>query len=188
MNNIGLKISEIRKRKGLTQEVLSKLAEINLRTLQRIEKNETEPRGYTMARICNILEINIEDILDYGKEGDLKYLQFFHLSVLTFILVPFGNVVLPLVLWLSKRDKIVNLKDQGINLINFQILWALIFYSLLLLFGILKINSIGGADKILYILGLLCLINFIYPILIFVYIGNGKIKTFYPKIIQVIKK
>jgi transcriptional regulator with XRE-family HTH domain len=48
METIGDKILEIRKRKGLTQEELSDLAKINLRTLQRIEKGETGPtRKYT---------------------------------------------------------------------------------------------------------------------------------------------
>jgi transcriptional regulator with XRE-family HTH domain len=48
METIGAKILEIRKRKGLTQEELSDLAKINLRTLQRIEKGETGLRGNTL--------------------------------------------------------------------------------------------------------------------------------------------
>jgi transcriptional regulator with XRE-family HTH domain len=55
-----------------------------LRTLQRIEKGETIPRGNTLKLICSVLEINIEDILDYGKTEDNKYIMYFHLSVLTF--------------------------------------------------------------------------------------------------------
>jgi len=55
MNSIGQKILEIRKRKGLSQEALSDLAKINLRTLQRIEKGETEPQGNTLRNLCNVL-------------------------------------------------------------------------------------------------------------------------------------
>jgi transcriptional regulator with XRE-family HTH domain len=62
METIGDKILEIRKRKGLTQEELSDLAKINLRTLQRIEKGETVPRGNTLKMLCSVLEINMEDI------------------------------------------------------------------------------------------------------------------------------
>jgi len=121
MESIGTKILEIRKRKGLTQEELSDLSKINLRTLQRIEKDETEPRGNTLKNLCQTLEINIEDILDYGKIEDFKFIKFFHLSVLTFVIIPLGNIILPMILWLTKRDKILYLNEQGVSLLNYQI-------------------------------------------------------------------
>ena len=70
MITIGEKIQEVRRHKGLTQEQLADSAKINLRTLQRIEKNETEPLGNTLKRICNILNINLKNILDYNKKED----------------------------------------------------------------------------------------------------------------------
>ena len=57
MNSIGNKILEIRKSKGLTQEELAELSKVNLRTIQRIENNENEPRGKTLNLICDVLEI-----------------------------------------------------------------------------------------------------------------------------------
>ena len=187
METIGHKISEIRKRKGLTQEELSDLSKINLRTLQRIEKDETEPRGDTLKRLCNILEINIEDVLDYGKTEDLRYVKFFHLSVLTFIVIPLGNIILPLILWLTKRDRIVNLNDQGTDLLNFQILWSLIFYASFMSFAFFKIQHIGGIRMFMYIGGLMYLINIIYPIVVFFSIRNGENRKYYFSLIQFIK-
>ena len=73
MNALGIKILEIRKRKGFSQEELSDLAKINLRTLQRIEKGETVPHGNTLKNLCQVLELNIEDILDYGKVEDFIF-------------------------------------------------------------------------------------------------------------------
>jgi transcriptional regulator with XRE-family HTH domain len=58
MNSIGNKIFEIRKSKGLTQEQLAELSKVNLRTIQRIENNENEPRGNTLNLICDVLEID----------------------------------------------------------------------------------------------------------------------------------
>lgn len=58
MNSIGTKIFELRKSKGLTQEELAELSKVNLRTIQRIENNENEPRGKTLDLICNALEID----------------------------------------------------------------------------------------------------------------------------------
>jgi len=56
------------------------------------------------------------------KEEEIKYLLHFHLSVLTFILIPLGNIIIPMIIWLSKRDKNVDLKNQVTDLLNFQIL------------------------------------------------------------------
>jgi transcriptional regulator with XRE-family HTH domain len=63
METIGSKISKIRKQKGMSQEELSDLSKINLRTLQRIEKDENQPSGNTLRLICETLQINIEEII-----------------------------------------------------------------------------------------------------------------------------
>ena len=111
MSSVGNKIREVRKKKGLSQEELAETACVNLRTIQRIENNESEPRGKTMNLICDALDINAEDILDYGKHADINYLIYFHLSVLSGIVIPLGNIIIPLILWLNKRDKIIGLKS-----------------------------------------------------------------------------
>ena len=77
METIGSKILEIRKRKGLTQEKLSNFSKINLRTLQRIERGTSEPRSDTLNNLCQVLEVNMEDILDYGKTDNLQFLKYF---------------------------------------------------------------------------------------------------------------
>lgn len=63
MSLIGRKINETRKSKGLTQEELAELSKVNLRTIQRIENNESEPRGKTLMLICEALDINLEDLI-----------------------------------------------------------------------------------------------------------------------------
>ncbi|WP_373941866.1 helix-turn-helix transcriptional regulator [Polaribacter sejongensis] len=88
MNNIGQKIKDVRKKKGLSQEELAELAKINLRTIQRIENNENEPRGKTLNLICQVLDLNTEDILDYGMQTDKNYLISIHLSVLLGLFIP----------------------------------------------------------------------------------------------------
>lgn len=119
MKDIGSKIKDSRKRKGLSQEELSELAKVNLRTIQRIENNENEPRGKTLNLICDALNLNIEDLLDYKKETNKNFLIMFHLSVLIFLVVPLGNIILPLVLWLTKKDNVIGFKKIGANLLNF---------------------------------------------------------------------
>jgi len=188
METIGQKIQAIRKRKGLTQEQLSESARINLRTLQRIERSDTEPLGNTLKNICEVLGINIEDILDYNKEEDNRYIIFLHLSVLSFLIIPLSNIIIPLVLWLTKRDKIINLNEQGLDLLNFQILWSFLFYASVIAFPVLNLNHRIERWIPLYIAIVLLLINVIYPVIIAIRIKRHGVKKHYSPLIEFIKK
>src|SRR5690606_26231074 len=53
--DLGLKILELRKAKGLTQEELVERCNINVRTIQRIEAGEVTPRSYTIKSIMDAL-------------------------------------------------------------------------------------------------------------------------------------
>jgi transcriptional regulator with XRE-family HTH domain len=195
METLGDKILEIRKRKGLTQEELSDRAKINLRTLQRIEKGETVPRGNTLKMLCSVLEINLEDILDYGKTEDNKYIRYFHLSVLTFIFIPLGNIIIPLILWITKRDKIIGLNEQGADLLNFQILWTLLFSGLMVTGITLYFDNVvdgtpSDSDSfppLLIIGGILYILNIIYPIVVSILTGKGSLKRYYYPLIRFVR-
>jgi transcriptional regulator with XRE-family HTH domain len=54
---LGKKISEMRKAKGLTQEELVELCNLNVRTIQRIEAGEVTPRSYTIKALFEALGI-----------------------------------------------------------------------------------------------------------------------------------
>lgn len=58
---LGKKIAELRKAKGLTQDELVEKCNINVRTLQRIEAGEVAPRSYTIKVIFTALDYNIYD-------------------------------------------------------------------------------------------------------------------------------
>lgn len=53
---LGKKISELRKAKGLTQEELVEKCNLNVRTIQRIEAGEVTPRSYTIKALFEALE------------------------------------------------------------------------------------------------------------------------------------
>lgn len=59
---LGRKISELRKGKGLTQEELVDKCNISVRTLQRIESGEVTPRSYTVRTIMAALEYDLARI------------------------------------------------------------------------------------------------------------------------------
>ena len=67
MSKLGEKILAIRKSKGLSQEKLAEDANINLRTLQRIEKGQTKPHGDTLKRICKALDVPVEEMNGVGS-------------------------------------------------------------------------------------------------------------------------
>lgn len=66
---LGKRITELRKQKGLTQEELVAQCNINVRTIQRIEAGEVNPRSYT---IKIILEVLGEDLKDIQKEASIE--------------------------------------------------------------------------------------------------------------------
>lgn len=187
METIGTKISKIRKQKGMSQEELSDLSKINLRTLQRIEKDENEPRGNTLKQICEALKINIEELIDYGKKEDKSYLIFLHLSIISNIIIPLGNIILPLILWLNKRDSIIEVNNQGKNILNFQILFSL-FNNLILIIGIIgKIQHLYILPYFILIYFLFLLFNILYSIYIANSINKKEIINFYPNPIKFLK-
>lgn len=56
---LGRKIAELRKAKGLTQEELVNVCNLSVRTLQRIESGDVSPRSYTQRIIFTALEYDI---------------------------------------------------------------------------------------------------------------------------------
>ncbi|WP_223549735.1 helix-turn-helix domain-containing protein [Aestuariivivens sp. NBU2969] len=192
MNNIGEKIKNVRKQKGLSQEDLAETATVNLRTIQRIENNESEPRGKTLHLICEALDLNAEDILDYGKKEDNSYLVFIHLSVLIGLIIPLANIIIPAILWLTKKDKIIGLSSIGSNLLNFQIIWTFISFLVLTIGAFFKIihfevGPFTGNSLIVTTYFVFYIPNIILPIIFATMIRNGKIKNYYPCIIGFIK-
>lgn len=188
MESLGERIAIIRKQKGLSQEALSERAGINLRTLQRIEKNETAPRGNTMQMLCSALNVPIEELVDYGKQDDRSFLIWFHLTPLAGLAFPLGQIILPLILWLSKRDQVKDIYEQGANLINFQIWWTIISF-VTTVFTMLFQFSMTSIKMGMYfvILGMI-IVNGIYPLITALRIYRGTpVKPFYPWLIRIIK-
>jgi transcriptional regulator with XRE-family HTH domain len=60
----GLKLKELRKHKGLSQEKLANLAEIDRTYLPTIEKGERNVSIEVVERLARALEVNIKDLFD----------------------------------------------------------------------------------------------------------------------------
>ena len=58
-----------------------------------------------------------------------QWITLLHLSALTgIILVGFGHILGPLVIWLLKKNEISGLDAAGKNVLNFQISWSIWFF------------------------------------------------------------
>jgi len=122
--DLGLKITELRQQKGLTQEKLAEYCEVSSRTIQRIESGEVEPRSFTRNSLSNILEF------DFGKENTNNqslWLALLHMSSV------FCIVFIPLLLWSWKKDQSYKIDQQGRDVLNFQITIMLVLFAFVLM-------------------------------------------------------
>lgn len=126
--DIGKLVKSLRLRKGLTQEELADKTDISVRTIQRIENGEVDPRAYTLQAIASALDVEY-DIFSQTLDAvpvaqDPKWIALLHLSGLFVLILP------PLIIWIWKKDSIEGLNEHGRDVINFQLsisLYALPF-------------------------------------------------------------
>lgn len=196
METIGTKITQLRKQKAFSQEQLAELSKVNVRTIQRIENNETTPRGATLKLICDALGVTPDEIINFEKTEDHTFLIWLHLSVMLGYVMPLGNVILPLILWLTNKSKVQYTDEQGKNILNFQIIYSAIIFILVFFGALGKIvhtdsvafgNVMISFEATLVIVFLLGTINFFFPIINAIRISKGTVKNFYPTIIRFIK-
>ena len=129
-NILGSKIKSLRNSKGYSQEHLSDLAQLSLRTVQRIENGETEARGDTLNRLAKALEVGIDELIgtDVPMSSD-GYIALMCLSALAscFIYFPFLGLIISLILWLTKKDMQPAIDNAGKSILNFQLTWTIAF-------------------------------------------------------------
>lgn len=131
------KVKELRNRKGISQEVLADESGLSLRTIQRIENNETVPRGDTLKKIAKALDTSVDEIVDWEVNEDLNYLVLMSVSALSFLVLPLLGIIFPLVMWITKKGKIKKVNKLGKAILNFQISWILFLFLSYALIGVI---------------------------------------------------
>ncbi|MFC3415116.1 helix-turn-helix domain-containing protein [Algoriphagus hitonicola] len=129
-NKIGQQLKALRLQSGFSQEELAEQAGVSLRTVQRFENAETTPRGDTVKRLFQIFGKSPEEVLDWSKEEHQGFLYTLILSGLLFLFSPILGLVIPLVLWLNRRNKVVEVDYLGKKLINFQLTLLIPYYAI----------------------------------------------------------
>ncbi len=197
-NELAQRLKTLRNRKGFSQEELSEKAGLSLRTIQRIENGETEPRGDSLKRLALAFDVPLDEIVDWTIQEDNGFVSSLNLSALSFIIFPLLGILVPLIIWISKKDKIKKVNEVAKNLLNFQITWTMIFFvgfiGVSLNFfssmdiqgdvspSIISAHMTSRLTISLTFIGAMYLFNVVMIVINSVRINNDKSTRYYPKI------
>lgn len=175
---LGKRVKELRLSNGFSQEYLADESKLNLRTVQRIEGGTTIPRGDTLARLATALKIRPDELLQWSLQEDKGQLLLINLSGLFIILNPIMGIIIPLVIWISKKDKILHADETGKKLLNFQISWLLVLCLIFILVALYcvffqKMDSRGTINSPLAALFSLIPLGLYYTYSIIVIVNNS---------------
>lgn len=150
MSNLKL----IREQQNLTQEELSEKSGISVRTIQRIEAG-TLPKGYTLKTLVKVLDIQESELLDKNKKTeivetdeksnteqesvaiDYSKIKLVNLSSILFVVLPPLNILVPLILANTLKQKNPLVKQ----IISVQILWTILAPIVFMLGIFLKLGG-----------------------------------------------
>ena len=113
-----------------------------------------------------------------GNKEELNWAMFCHLAALSGFIIPFGNVIGPLIIWLIKKDTMPLVNQHGKESLNFQItvlIAAIISFILMfVLIGMLLLVVVGIGALVLTIMAA-------------VKVANGQTDYRYPWTLRLIK-
>ncbi|MBC6609640.1 helix-turn-helix transcriptional regulator [Hymenobacter sp. BT507] len=152
-----VRIVALRKSKGYSQEVLAEESGVSLRTIQRVEQGETVPRGHTMQALAAALQVPLESLHEEPApvefsgatevptttplRADPQFLQLLNLSALSLLLFPLLNILVPLLLWRSRRHNTEHVAEIGRRVVGFQVLWQVGCFFLYLLLALAQVAA-----------------------------------------------
>ena len=126
-------------------------------------------------KLSDMLE-NDSDFRPWGMELS-SYCMLMHLSQFAGIIVPFGGIALPIIMWATNKDKSSIIDQHGKNILN----WMISFYIYVSISAILILLIVG-----IFALIALCLVAVIFAIIGAIKANNKEIFN-YPLSITFIK-
>ena len=153
--SLGNKISDSRKKLGLSQEALAEQANVSLSTIQRIEKGTVKPRSFTIKVLAETLELDASELLSDLLEKETSKTPFSALKRMNFYtlllaFIPFINLVIPFIVW--KINEEINPKNSiAGKILSLQLLWSIATIIGMVVVLFLSNLIIGRAGNGLYI-------------------------------------
>lgn len=147
---LGKKVALARKQKGLTQEELADMANITVRTVQRIESGQTIPRAFTLKSLEQALGTDFNSFTDqppnqYPLTGSVTnndqveqanekhFLQMLCLSCFAFLVIPFVHFLVPSYILKKYNNASSSTIALARKIIKRQIYWTIALSLVLLL-------------------------------------------------------
>lgn len=132
------KVRTLREELGYTQADLAEHSNLSIRTIQRLESGKSVPKGHTLKVLAQTLGVDSNELQQQKtvdrkdrKEENLK-LKMINLATLCFLGIPFGNLIIPFILWQKHRESPL-IDEVGRKILNFQILWTICTVLILIL-------------------------------------------------------
>lgn len=181
-NHVGQKIAELRNQKGLTQEELAVKCNINVRSIQRIEKGEVQPRKYTLKILSEALGYDLLNTT-IPKTDSLPWLLLLNLSNIIPILV------VAILVWAVKREEYEVIDRNGKTIINYQITFIIFYISFMMILALtplltllphFRIGNLGAVEFVLMFPFMLIFANIILVILNVIRSIKNNNSMFYP--------
>lgn len=107
-----------------------------------------------------------------------------HLSALAGLIVPMGNIIAPLVVWLLKRDQSPEIDAHGKESVNFQISMFIYIAALSVITFILIFIIIGFL--LIPVIAILCLVDVVFVIIASIKANEGAMYR-YPLTLRLVK-
>jgi transcriptional regulator with XRE-family HTH domain len=173
---LGDTIKTLRLQLGLSQEALADMAQLNLRTIQRIESGVTAARGNSLQQIAKALQVDVKTLqattiqaIDNAPalKTDVWINRLLYISAMSFLIFPLLGALLPFAIWIMYRNNISEIHQKGKQLIIIQLLWCAILFAVYAYIGSIKIFHVNlpvpGNQKILQlVIAALYVANIIY--------------------------
>lgn len=112
------------------------------------------------------------EIINYtALRKDNQLIAIAHLTQLLTYITGFGGLVVPLIIWLTQRDKVQDMNEHGKAIINFQLS--------VLLFSILSIPAILLLGLGILALVFIGIVAFVQPIVNAIKASNGEPPSYF---------
>lgn len=116
----------------------------------------------------------MEIINQSGKRIDNQLLVLTHLSQLLTYVTGVGGLIVPLIIWVTQKDKVADMDEHGKAIVNFQI--SMLLYTFIAIPAILLL---GLGIVMLVVIGILA---FVLPIINAIKASNGEPPNYFGSI------
>jgi transcriptional regulator with XRE-family HTH domain len=116
------KVKYFRESKNITQSELAEQSRLSLRTIQRIESG-IEPKGHTLKMLTKVFDVECFELFEIpescSNETDvIKSIKTLNTSILTFLIIPYGNIVFPPALRSVHKKNVIALRWSSSSMVS----------------------------------------------------------------------